>query len=448
MTETNSTPLLTRAYQYFFQNSVGIEPLVTFRITFGILMLISTIRFWYMGWIEQLYLAPSFFFKYHGFYWVPAPTPAIIYPVFILLIISCICISLGFLYRLSIISFFILFTYTELIDATNYLNHYYFISIIAFLLIFLPANKFFSIDNFIFKDRRTKIAAWQINILKFQLAIVYFYAGLAKLNSTWLLEALPLKMWLPAKVHLPVIGNFLSYNATAYLFSWGGAIFDLSIFFLLLYHRTRVFGYLMVILFHLTTWYLFPIGMFPFVMIISTLIFFSTKSHRSIYHFFSNPIDTVPINTKLHLNKFTKFALACFISFQLLFPFRYLLYPGELFWTEQGYRFSWRVMLMEKAGYATFTIKDNTGKEELADNSLYLSPFQEKMMSTQADFILQYASHLAKEYEKKGFKNPKVYADVFVNLNGAGSKRFIDPSIDLAQINDTFAPKKFILPFF
>ena len=32
---------------------------------------------------------------------------------------------------------------------------------------------------------------------------------------------------------------------------------------------------------------------------------------------------------------------------QLAFPFRYLLYPGNIFWTEEGYRFSWRVMLME-----------------------------------------------------------------------------------------------------
>ncbi len=67
---------------------------------------------------------------------------------------------------------------------------------------------------------------------------------------------------------------------------------------------------------------------------------------------------------------------------QLLFPWRYLLYPEELFWTEEGYRFSWRVMLMEKAGYAEFKVVDSkTGKRFYVDNSDFLSPFQEKQMA-------------------------------------------------------------------
>ncbi|MFT4968618.1 MAG: hypothetical protein ACI9O4_000348 [Chitinophagales bacterium] len=447
MTGTNSISIFKKAYKYLFLNSVGIAPLATFRIAFGILMLISTIRFWYMGWIEQLYCNPTFFFKYYGFHWIPAPSETAIYAVFILLILSCICISLGLFYRFSILTFFLLFTYTELIDASNYLNHYYFISIIAFLLIFLPANKYFALDNFILNNRQDKVAAWQINIIKLQLGILYFYAGLAKLNSTWLFEALPLKIWLPSKVHLPVIGQWLSYNATAYLFSWGGALFDLSIFFLLIYQGTRVYAYGMVIVFHLLTWYLFPIGMFSFVMIASTLIFFSENSHRKIYEFVSATAAIPQTPSHFKLNKFSLVTLTFYISFQLLFPFRHVLYTDNLFWTEQGYRFSWRVMLMEKVGYATFTVKDRTGKIELVDNSIYLSPFQEKMMSTQADFIIQYANFLKTEYEQKGFKIPEIYADIFVSLNGAGSRRFIHPAVDLANLKDTFAPKKFILPF-
>ena len=444
MTETSSTSRFSKAFQYLFLNPVGIFPLITFRIAFGILMLLSTIRFWYMGWIEQLYLSPTFFFKYFGFYWVPAPSEAIIYPIFILMIIACVFISIGFLYRISILTFFSLFTYVELIDASNYLNHYYFISIVAFLLIFLPANRYFAVDNLIFKNRQTTVPAWNINIIKLQLGIVYFYAGLAKLNSSWLFEALPLKMWLPSKVHVPIIGEFLSYTSTAYLFSWAGAIFDLSIFFLLINKKTRLPAYAMVVTFHLLTWALFPIGMFPFVMIASTLIFFSEDAHQKLFKFLT-------LNKKADLDfnpavkKLTIGLLVIFISFQLLFPFRYLLYPGNLFWTEQGYRFSWRVMLMEKAGYAAFTVKDATGKIEVVDNTLYLSPFQEKMMSTQPDFILQYAKFLEKQYENKGFLRPEVYADIYVNLNGRGSQRFIDSTIDLARINDTFAPKNFLL---
>lgn len=445
MTETKPVTRLKRLYNYLVENEVGIEPLVTFRISFSILMLISLIRFWYMGWIEELYLLPTFFFKYYGFHWVPAPNETSIYVVFVLLIIACLGIGLGLLYRLSIISFFVLFTYIELIDATNYLNHYYFISLIAFLLIFLPANKYFALDTRLFKDKRLKVKAWHINIIKLQIGILYFFAGVAKLNADWLVEAKPLSIWLPAKVHLPIIGELLTYRATAYFFSWAGVIFDLSIFFLLIYKRTRIFAYLGVIAFHLLTWSLFPIGMFPFVMIFSNLIFFSTKTHQRLYAFFRDKNQHDDAFVWPRVNTVTKGLLTIYITIQLALSFRYLFYPGDLFWTEQGYRFSWRVMLIEKGGYATFTVKDNTGKKVIVDNKEYLTPFQEKMMSTQPDFILQYAKHLKTIYEKKGFESPSVYGDVFVSLNGEGSKRFIDPTIDLSAQNDNFAHKSFIL---
>jgi hypothetical protein len=410
-------------------------------------MLLSTLRFGYNGWIEQLYLEPAFHFKYFGFYWIPAPSEFAIYSIFVSIIIACICISLGLFYRLSTLAFFLLFTYTELIDASTYLNHYYFISVVAFILIFLPANRFFALDARFSSKKSTKVPAWTINILKLQLAIVYFYAGLAKLNADWLLEALPLKIWLPSKVHLPLIGELLSYNATAYLFSWAGAIFDLTIIAFLIYNRTRVLAYLALVIFHLMTWYLFPIGMFPFVMISGTIIFFSENAHKKFYALFKVKTSELAQVKLYSPPKIVLISMFIFISFQILFPFRCVLYPGDLFWTEQGYRFSWRVMLMEKAGYATFTIVDDNGKKETVDNALYLSPFQEKMMSTQADFILQYSNYLSEVYRNKGFVEAKVYADVFVTLNGSGSKRFIDPNVNLAGLKDSFAPKKFILAY-
>jgi hypothetical protein len=327
------------------------------------------------------------------------------------------------------------------------LNHYYFISVVAFILIFLPANRFFALDARFSSKKSTKVPAWTINILKLQLAIVYFYAGLAKLNADWLLEALPLKIWLPSKVHLPLIGELLSYNATAYLFSWAGAIFDLTIIAFLIYNRTRVLAYLALVIFHLMTWYLFPIGMFPFVMISGTIIFFSENAHKKFYALFKVKTSELAQVKLYSPPKIVLISMFIFISFQILFPFRCVLYPGDLFWTEQGYRFSWRVMLMEKAGYATFTIVDDNGKKETVDNALYLSPFQEKMMSTQADFILQYSNYLSEVYRNKGFVEAKVYADVFVTLNGSGSKRFIDPNVNLAGLKDSFAPKKFILAY-
>src|SRR5690606_40906480 len=127
-----------------------------------------------------------------------------------------------------------------------------------------------------------EVPAWSVTILKLQLAIVYIYAGIAKLNAEWLLDAMPLRIWLPAQSHLPVIGGFLSTAFAAYAFSWMGALYDLTIVFFLLNARTRPWAYIAVIGFHMITWMLFPIGMFPFIMILSTLIFFSPAFHSRI----------------------------------------------------------------------------------------------------------------------------------------------------------------------
>lgn len=144
--------------------------------------------------------------------------------------------------------------------------------------------------------------------------------------------------------------------------------------------------------------------------------------------------------------KITLSFLPIFFLFQLLFPLRYLLYPGELFWTEQGYRFSWRVMLMEKAGYAQFTVKDNAGHRAIANNTEFLTPLQEKMMSTQPDMMLQFAHLLREEYANRGFQQPQVYVDSYVALNGRLGRPLVDPNVNLANERDSFRPKTWILP--
>ena len=186
---------------------VSITPLVRFRIAFGLLMFASLIRFWYRGWIETIYITPSFHFSYSGFEWVRSLGNPGMYILFSVVIISSLLIALGLFYRIASVLFFIGFTYIELIDVTTYLNHYYFISLIAFLMIWLPANRKFSGDVY-FKMVRSSavVPAWTVNIIRFQLAVVYIFAGLAKLNYDWLIEAQPMKTWLPAKSHLPVIG--------------------------------------------------------------------------------------------------------------------------------------------------------------------------------------------------------------------------------------------------
>lgn len=429
---------------------VSIAPLVTVRLLFGLLMCAGTIRFMYNGWVEQLYIQPKYFFHYSGFDWIEPLAGQGMWFVFIALAVLALFIAIGFIYRISSILFFLLFTYVELIDVTNYLNHYYFISLFSFLMIWLPAHRRCSVDVFIWPSiRNSHVSFWTIGVLRLQLGIVYFFAGIAKLNADWLLRAEPLRTWFLAFAQTPIVGKLFTYKLTAFLFSWAGAIYDLSVPFLLSFRNTLPFAYLAVVGFHCITWLMFPIGMFPWVMIALTWIFFPISFHEKLISGIESMLPKRTVEISSWQPKLLKPLILFFIvhfSIQLLLPFRYLAYPGNLFWTEQGFRFSWRVMLIEKAGSAQFYVADpETGRTWDIHNPHYLTSVQEKQMSTQPDLILQYAQILEKEFQSIGVVNPIVTADIFVALNGRRSKRYISNTIDLSELEDSWHHKYWIL---
>ncbi len=435
---------------------VSIAPLVSFRLVFGAVMLYSTLRFWSLGWIEDHFIDTQLTFKYFGFEWVQLLPPAGMYALHVVMVLAALGITLGCFYRLSAALFFLSFTYVELIDLTYYLNHYYFVSLVSFLLIWVPANGRFSVDALLFpKIRRREAPRWSIDIFKLQLAIVYIYAGLAKINTDWLLHALPLRIWVPANDKLPLIGFLFSWKITPYLFSWIGMLYDTTIVFWLSWRKTRLLAYLAVIVFHLLTGLMFQIGVFPIVMIGATWIFFSPSFHerfigrleRAFSRLFGKSSAPLPaLLPKSH--PALGLMLGLFFAFQLLFPWRYLLYPGNVFWTEEGYRFSWRVMLMEKAGTATFYVTDRkSGRKGVVDNADFLKPHQEKQMAMQPDMILQYAHFLASHYASKGVHDPIVQVEAYVTLNARPSRLLIDPAADLTRIEDDWKPKEWILPY-
>ncbi|MBX2907903.1 MAG: HTTM domain-containing protein [Taibaiella sp.] len=435
----------------FSGGPVSIAPLVTFRIVFGLLMFFSIARFWLRGWITSVYVDPPFHFTYMGFDWVHPMGSFGMHALFALLGLSALFVTFGFLYRLSITFFFLAFTYVELLDVTTYLNHYYFISLVSFIMIWLPANAAYSSDVRLRPSiTRSLVPAWTINLLRFQMACVYFFAGVAKLNPDWMLHAIPMRIWLPAKTHLPIVGPMMYETWVAYLFSWFGAFYDLFIAFFLIYPRTRKFAYLFVIIFHTATAIFFPmIGVFPYVMMTCSLIFFSASFHEKLLSYLPgySPVASPAPYTYLHPTAL-RYAVYIFIAIQLLLPFRYVLYPGKLFWHEQGFRFSWRVMLMEKSGSTYFTIRDTaSGKSYEVNNREFLTPIQEKMMSTQPDLILRYAHYLAARYRERGVENPGVYGEVYVALNGQRSQLFIDTTVNLAAQPLGWNHYSWVLPY-
>ena len=426
------------------RTEISASPLVTFRFGFGLLMLLSILRFWAYGWIDKLYLQPNFHFTYRYFEWV-RPLGAWTYGLFAVTALAAACVMVGYRYRLAIAVFFLSFTYIELMDKTTYLNHYYFISLLSLFLFFLPVPPG--------RGRRWKVDRRWIIALQLFVAVVYFYAGLAKLNSDWLLHAQPLAIWLPAKYDIPLLGDLLQQRWAHYGFAWAGALYDLAIPFLLLYRPTRWIAFLLVVVFHVLTRVLFPIGMFPYIMIVSATIFFGPEVHDRLLAWWDRrwKRGSPPAGHATVYQSFTgwrAYGVAALLVWHLLFPFRHLLYEQELFWTEEGYRFSWRVMLMEKAGSSTFTVEDaNSHRRVVVDNRRFLTPFQEKQMATQPDFILQYAHHLADYFRSRGFTAPRVYAESYVALNGRLSQPYVNPRVDLTTVHPDDPVTDWLLPF-
>ncbi|MBC8044507.1 MAG: HTTM domain-containing protein [Rhizobacter sp.] len=448
---------------------VHIAPLAVLRVLFGAMMVISAVRFLWLGWLDEQYLKPMMHFTFYGFAWVKPLSAPWLYAVYTMMLAAAAGMMLGFHYRISSVVFFLAFTYIELLDKAYYLNHYYFVSIVALLLMLVPAHGYFSLDALRTPSLKlSHVPRWTVDLFKLQVGIVYVFAGLAKLNSDWLLDAMPLRLWLPAHSDLPVIGALLGYEWTAYLFSWSGMLFDVTVVFFLMWRKSRPLAYLAVFLFHTLTGVLFPIGMFPLVMIMTTPIFFSARFHRRLLWRLRYTGRRVLSATGFHRRAASSIwasvaarrlwkssfepalliFLAVHFSVQLMLPLRFLFYPDNLFWTEEGYRFSWRVMLMEKSGTATFYVKDaKTGREGAVDNREFLNATQEKQMSFQPDMILEYAHFLHCTYQSRGLTSPEVRAEVYVTLNGRPSRLYIDSTLNLARVPEGFAHKTWILPF-
>ena len=419
-------------------------PLVILRFGFGLMMLLSIVRFWAYGWIDKLYLQPTFFFSYRYFEWV-RPLGGWTYVLFAVVAAAAACIMVGYRHRAATLVFFLGFTYIELMDKTTYLNHYYFVSLLALLLFFLPVPGGLAAARGLRVDRK------YVRALQLFVAVVYFYAGLAKLNSDWLLHAQPLAIWLPARYDVPLLGDLLQQRWVHFAFAWGGMLYDLAIPFLLWYRRTRVVAFALVVVFHVLTRVLFPIGMFPYIMIVSALVFFDPAVHDRLLEFLSRLTGGArPTNAagRTAQSDWRLLPVAALLLFHLVFPFRHLLQTGELFWTENGYRFSWRVMLMEKAGLATFRVEDAAGdRRAVVDNREFLTVFQEKQMSAQPDFILEFGHYLADHYRALGWREPRVYVDSYVALNGRLSQRYVDPEVDLTRVPRGTPPSRYLRPF-
>ncbi len=437
--------------------------LVVFRIGFAVIMFWEVIRYWSHDWIRQFYIEPEFYFKYYGFEWVhPWPGDGMYYH-FIVMGLLAVFIGIGFLYRLSTLLFLLAFSYLFFIDQARYLNHFYMVILINFLLVIMPANRSFSVDAKIWpKLRSVSVPGWTLWMLRAQFEIIYIYAGLVKINSDWLnLE--PLRMWLSTRSDMPLIGYLYTQDWAVATAAYGVILLHVIGAPLLLWKRTRLPVFIIYAAFHTLNHFTFNIGIFPWLTLFGTLVFFDPDWPRQLkakiirhmrpdnrndevtMHSVTN--QAVMTTSKLAQNSLLVFFAAWF-AYQVLFPLRHFLYPGNVSWTEEGHRFAWQMKLRDKEAFADFTILDPATKQSwYVEPEPYLTEKQARKMPTQPDMILQFAHFLEKKWKQDyNLENVEIRVNNYVSLNGREPAPMVNPSIDLTKIERDLSHANWVLP--
>ena len=397
-----------------------------FRSGLGLVLALAAARQVAYVWVDRLYLQPHYHFAWVS--WAVVPSPAVLYALFGLMGATGLVLAASpfvgrwgaRLYRPAVLLHLLAFGYVELLDKALYLNHYVLVTLLLVVLAVLPAPG-------------QGMRRWGLWMLRAQFALVWFWAGFCKLNPDWLLRGEPLGSWLGARADLPVVGPLLALPATALLWSWGGALYDLSITGWLLWPRTRWAAAAVATAFHVVIWMLFPIGIFPWLMLLGVGLFFA-----------GGPGPAPDPSPRLGRAGLTGWA--CALVVVGLVPARFAFLPGPVLWTEAGYRFAWRVMLTEKTGHVTYTAVDrHTGERWVLRPTAELEPWQHEQMRTQPDMIAQYGRHLADRLARQGH-DVAIYADAWASMNGRRAQRLLRDDVDLTQPDAALWAQDWVVP--
>lgn len=468
---------MDRLKDYLFR-PVDIASLVFFRVVFGFIMLVEVLRYFTKGWIERYYIEPAFYFKYYGFSWVEPWPGSGMYWHFLLLGMTAFMIMIGLFYRAAAIAFFFLFSYVFLLDQAHYLNHFYLVILLSALLCVVPANRAFSVDSLIFPQIRSPaLPAWTLWVFIVQMEVMYLYAGIVKINPDWL-RLQPLEMWLGWSTDFPLIGPLFEQQWAVAVAAYGVILLHIVGAPLLLFKRTRLWVFALYAGFHTTNHFLFHIGIFPWLALAGTTLFFEPNWPRRLHWKLTaawaryggnercRPVQPgdpgkqlesalVPARTApspalpgAATQYLIMGLIGVWLAWQILFPLRHLLYPGSPSWTEEGHRFAWQMKLRDKRGNSAFILTDPvSGKTWRASPREHLTGRQLRKMTCRPDMVLQFAHYLADTVAvENGGIRPEVRVLADCSLNGRRSQPLIDSQIDLAKVERSLKHAPWIWP--
>ncbi len=420
--------------------------LVLFRAIFGLLISIEAFGAIATGWVRRVLVEPDFTFNFIGFDFLQKLQGNTMYFYFVLMGIFGLMVMLGYKYRYSMFFYALMWSGVYFMQKTSYNNHYYLMMLLCWMMVFLPANRWFSLDaknNPSFKS--PAMSQWCTWVVILQVAIVFIYGSVAKWYPDWLDATAP-GLFMKAKKNYWLIGELLQQSWAHYTIAYFGIFFDLLIIPMLLWKRTRLLGFYLSLFFHLFNSIVFQVGIFPYMSISFALFFFTSETLQKRFLpkkilYTKNEV-MVPSYKNILIGIFSVFFI-----FQIAMPLRHWLIKDDVLWTEEGHRLSWRMMLRSKSGTLSVTIEDKeTRKRTNYNYRELLSKKQARTIKTHPDLLWQLAQKI-KSLEKEKGKDIAVYMKGKVSVNGGPYFPFIDPEIDMTALEwNPFIHSVWVLP--
>ncbi|WP_291107177.1 HTTM domain-containing protein [Flavobacterium sp. UBA6195] len=415
----------------FFFKAIDNSPLIVFRIFFGFLVACESFGAIVTGWVKRVFIDPEFTFSFIGFDWLQ-PLPGYgMYCYFILMGFFGLAIMLGYRYRIAIIAYTLLWAGAYFMQKSSYNNHYYLLLLISLLLIFLPANRYASLDV---KQDRVKeentMPYWISFLFIIQIAIVYIFASIAKLYPDWL-DGTFTRNLLADSTKVIALKKLFLHKWFFMFIAYMGILFDLLIVPLLLFKRTRIFALIASLIFHLFNAVFLEIGIFPFFALTFALFFYEPETIRRLFLRKKPKLEDENLSQNFYGKRILYFLMIPYLIIQIALPLRHHFIEGDVLWTEEGHRLSWRMMLRERNGYITIKIKDTiSGEESIYNYRKNLTDKQAQNLATKPDFIWQYCQRIKEEYKGKPIA---IYIDCKNSINRKEYKTLIDPKFDMAK---------------
>jgi len=409
----------------------SLYPLVALRIAFGFTMSAWGILMILSGRVSEVFSRQVVRFPYEGLEWLqPLPFWGMI-AVFLLISVSAVMLAAGWFFRVAATVFTLLFAYVSFIDKASYLSYYYLVMLLAVMLTFSPAHRLFSIDLIRKPSLRVDyVPNWLLLVFKVQVIMVFFFAGMAKLNSDWLYSGIQVSLWLQDIAQAVGLNSSViaSNGWFAIGLSWLLVIFDFLLPHFLIDPKTSTRAFWTVVLVQMLAMILLPTGIFPLLVVLSCTIFLpAEKIHRLVsgisyflFDVFQFKGDVFKPGGSYMLEFRRKRLLPTvallFLAAQVMLPVVMYLNMGSFRWADTAFHFSWDVRINHHRNSLVFYKVDKaTGSTIPISVDKFLTPIQQQRMSEDPIMVKSFIRQLKETPE---LATSEIEAHSCISVNG------------------------------